>query len=630
MIKPLDILKKYWKHNSFRPLQQEIIHSVLENKNTLAILPTGGGKSVCFQVPAMCLEGICIVISPLVALMKDQVINLKKMGIPTELIHGGMSKREIDVSLDNCRFGEIKFLYLSPERLKNELFLERSKLMNISIIAIDEAHCISQWGHDFRPQYREICEFITMHDQAKVIALTGSATNQVKQDIETSLNFKKKNTFQLSFQKPNINFVIRKTENKDFELLKIVQNIPGSGIIYCKSRNLCEKISEFLNQHGQNTSFYHAGLSGEERDVRQDEWQNNKKRIIVSTNAFGMGIDKSDVRFVAHYNMPESLEAYYQECGRAGRDGNEAYAVCLTQEYDYQILEDNHQRAYPPLQKIKAVYQALANYYTIAVGSEVNFDSLDFHLEVFCERYKFKKIETYSALKKLEEANLIQLSPGFYTPSKLTILVTNTQYYEFSTQNFAYEKITKCLLRLYGGELFSHHKKISESEIATRIQESPNQIKKLLSSMHKMELIDFIESKDSPQIMFTSTRADAKHIPIDTKLLAKRKKLDLKRLHSVKNYFKNKNLCRQQYILDYFDEETNYKCGKCDVCRSSKKNHLKDLELQILEKLNSRNHNIKELYQQLDIETEVFRNIILKLSEEDKIRIEGETLRIIL
>ena len=629
MTKALEILRKYWKHKEFRALQQEIIQSVLDNKSTLAILPTGGGKSVCFQIPAMCMEGLCIVISPLVALMKDQVSRLKEMGIKSELIHGALSKREIDIILDNCRYGQVKFLYLSPERLKNELFLERSQNMNIQLIAVDEAHCISQWGFDFRPQYRNILEFIETKPDVKLIALTGSATKEVKKDIQERLGFTKQNTFQASFHKPNLNFVVRKTESKDFELLKMVTKLQGSGIVYCRSRNHCAKLSDFLNKNGHNTEFYHAGLNGEERDLRQENWQKNRTRIIVSTNAFGMGIDKSDVRFVIHYQIPESIESYYQECGRAGRDGKEAYAIGLIQEYDYEIVKKNHQNAHPSIQKIKTTYQALCNYYQLAIGSQATFTSLDFDLDQFCERYNLKKLETYNSLKKLQEAEHIELSDGFYSPSKLMILMNNLHFYEFSLTNPQFANITKHVLRIYGGELFSHHKKISESLIATQTKTSPDQVRKALRQLDQLEIIDYIESKDSPQLMFTSTRLSLDRLNLDKKLLDKRKNLDYERMQAISQYYKIQQDCRLAYILRYFNEKNAIRCGKCDICRnnkSSKESYKQEFQ-EILEHLKAEDLNLKTLFSKMNMDAVLFRELLLKLSDAGKISIKGDEIR---
>lgn len=592
---PKEILKKYWGYSSFRPLQEEIIESVLDKKDTLALLPTGGGKSVCFQVPALCLEGICIVVSPLIALMKDQVEQLQKKGIKSAAVFSGMNKREIDITLDNCIYGNFKFLYVSPERLKTELFIERARQMNISMLAIDEAHCISQWGYDFRPPYLELAEFKKVIDASRIIALTATATKEVKKDIADKLEMKDVQIFQKSFARDNLSYSAFRLESKEHKLVDILKSVAGSSIVYVRSRKRTKEIAEILRRNNIYSDFYHAGLSGKERSDKQDAWINNKTRVIVSTNAFGMGIDKPDVRTVIHMDLPDSLEAYYQEAGRAGRDEKKAYAVSLYNGKDIENLKDRTANAVVSMEQIKRTYQALANYYKLAIGSH-SFESFDFNYERFINTYNLSIIDTYAALKKLSDEGLIQLNEGFYTTSKISFLMEKGEVYGYQIANPKLDPIVKALLRLYGGEIFSGYAKIKEKELATMLKTDEKQIKNWLKFLNDQEIIDYQPSSDSYTITFLTPRQDPSKLPIDEKQIEWRRKLAKEKAKSVIDYMETTS-CRTQVFQHYFDEESEEVCGSCDNDLERKK-HNSDVEISLSElknKLAEKSMNLTEL-----------------------------------
>ena len=570
MVKAVEILQKVWGYNKFRPLQEDIIQAVLEGKDVLALLPTGGGKSICFQVPALAREGICIVVSPLIALMKDQVEQLKKRGIFATAVYSGMSKREIDITLDNCVYGQLKFLYVSPERLKTELMQERVKRMNVCLLAVDEAHCISQWGYDFRPAYFEIAEFRKLLPDVNCIALTATATEKVAADIQERLAFsKKRKLFQKSFARENLSYSVRYEENKEAKLLEILHKVPGTAIVYARSRKRCQLVAWELRKQGIAADYYHAGLTADERSYRQDGWIGNKIRVIVATNAFGMGIDKPDVRLVVHLDLPDTLEAYYQEAGRAGRDEKKAYAVLLYQTKDVEELAERAQLQFPPMEEIKRVYQALANYFKIAVGSSL-LTSYDFEIDDFCKTYKLQPLTTWYCLKKLGEEGFIQLTESFFAPSKVWILLSSQELYAFQIANVALEPLIKGLLRLYGGEIFSVYTRISESALASLLKTSVIDVKRKLGMMQKMEVIEYEPQKDQPQLTFITQRYDASRLPLQQKKLEERKAIYLKKVAAVQQYVQEQHRCRTQVLLDYFNEHDYDSCGVCDVCLQKK------------------------------------------------------------
>ncbi len=564
------ILKKYWNYDRFRPLQKEIILSVLEGKDTLALLPTGGGKSVCFQVPAMALEGICLVISPLIALMKDQVEQLKNRGIEAVAIFSGMGKREIDIALDNCVFGKIKFLYVSPERLQTELLQERAKKMKISLLAIDEAHCISQWGYDFRPSYLEIANFRQLFPKVPCLALTATATPEVQIDIQEKLQFPKPNIFQKSFARPNLSYSVFRLENKEKKLIEILQKVKGSAVVYAQTRLRTKQISDLLNKNGINSDFYHAGLPFEDRDRKQNDWIRNKKRVIVATNAFGMGIDKPDVRVVVHIDLPQTLEAYYQEAGRAGRDEKMAYAVALFHPADLTDLRKKIAQNYPETAFIKTIYQRLANFYNIAVGS-YQFAEVDFDFQRFCQNYQLKTIETYNSIKQLEQQGFIQLNETFFQPSKLHFICNQSELYAFQIAHVNLDHFIKTILRTYGGELFQQFVRISESQLATLLKTDVQTITKYLDYLQKSNMVIYTPQKDQPQLIFSTERLRAEDLPWDHKDYENRQERDKQKVESVIGYLENSRNCRTLQVLAYFGEISDQTCGVCDVCLAKKR-----------------------------------------------------------
>ncbi|HOO10614.1 MAG TPA: ATP-dependent DNA helicase RecQ, partial [Cyclobacteriaceae bacterium] len=460
---PGHILRQYWGYDRFRPPQEDIINHVLAGKDTLALLPTGGGKSICFQVPALLMEGVCLVVTPLIALMEDQVGQLRGRGIEAIAVHSGMGRSEIDVALDNCAYGKIKFLYLSPERIQTEMFQARIQKVPVCLIAVDEAHCISHWGYDFRPSYLLISDLREWKPDVPVMALTATATKKVREDIVDKLALRNPGIYAKGYARENLSFVARKTENKEKQLLRVVQKVKGAAIVYVRSRRAAEKLSEWLTRNGVDATFYHAGLDYRQRNEHQRRWVEGEARVVVATNAFGMGIDKANVRTVVHMDIPETLEAYYQEAGRAGRDGKRSYAVVVYHPIDVKAVREKVGQSQPDAEVLKNTYQALSNYLQLAEGSAMG-ESFNFDLSAFCDRFGLKPITTFAALKKLEEQGFIQLNEGFHRPSKVHFLVGKKKLYEFQVANGHFDQLIKGLLRLYGGELFSSYVSVSEQQ----------------------------------------------------------------------------------------------------------------------------------------------------------------------
>lgn len=566
----LEILIQYWGYDNFRPLQTEIIKSVLDGRDTLALMPTGGGKSICFQVPAMMSEGICIVVSPLIALMQDQVQHLKNRNIKAVGIFSGMHKNQIDVALDNCIYGDTKFLYVSPERLQTKLFIERVKQMKINLLAIDEAHCISQWGYDFRPQYSKIAEFRKLIPSVPLIALTATATQEVKIDILEQLEMVNPQLFQQSFARANLSYSAFKEDDKERRLMKILQNVQGSAVVYVRNRRRTQEVSDMLNKYNIPSTFYHAGLNPTERTKRQENWIKSRIRAIVATNAFGMGIDKPDVRTVIHLDLPETLEAYYQEAGRAGRDGEKAYAVVLYNQPDVDGLEKNVLQSYPPIELIRRVYQCLGNLFQLAVGSG-EFNSFDFDLIEFQRRFDLPPTDTYFALKILENQGFIQLSEGFKNTSKLMLKVDNRQLYDFQLRNPRYDSFIKLLLRIYGGDLFGTFLNISEPNIAKAFSIPVKEVETWLLNLEKIDILIYDKQKDKPQLTFLTPRFDIRELPLQESEIKKRKDRNIHKAKSVRHYAEQPNRCRTQLLLEYFNEITDAECGICDNCLKKKK-----------------------------------------------------------
>lgn len=589
MNEALRILQSYWGYTQFRSPQDEIIDHILKGNDTLALLPTGGGKSICFQVPGLMREGVCIVISPLIALMKDQVENLKKRGILAEAIYSGMSFQEIDLYLNNALNGGLKFLYVSPERLKTDIFLERFKNMQVSLLAVDEAHCISQWGYDFRPSYLEIATIRELQPNVPILALTASATPEAQVDIMEKLAFRKPyQRFFKSFKRDNISFVVRKTDNKEKKLLDVLKKVPGTAIVYTRSRKRSQELASFLNTHGFSALFYHAGLKHEVRNELQDAWIQNKNRIMVSTNAFGMGIDKPDVRLVVHMDLPENLEAYYQEAGRAGRDGKKSYATVLYDLADIDVLKEKTAKSNPEREYVDRVYTALMNYFQIAMGAGEG-ESYDFDLAEFSDRFHFFSHEVFHALKKLEEHGVLTFNESYYSPSLLHISVDKGRLYEFQVAQARFDFFIKVLLRMYGGVLLSEYVTIQEKQLAEAAKLSLKECVELLQHLSKMQIADYQPKKDTPQITFLHRRVEAKHLPIDRQKWEARKTLLENKMQAVVNYVQQQELCRMLVMMHYFGEKDGEACGQCDVCMDKKKtlhenetHHLQEVIIKIL------------------------------------------------
>jgi len=616
LLTPLEVLKKYWGYSGFRSPQAEIIAAYLKGNDVLAILPTGAGKSICFQVASLMKDGVCIVITPLIALMQDQVQQLKKQGIDATAIYSGMTRQEIDIALDNCVYGKQKFLYVSPERLQTEIFQERFKKMNISLVAVDEAHCISQWGYDFRPPYSQIAHLRELKSGIQFMAVTASATKRVRDDIVAHLQLKNVVHFQKSFVRENFSLVVRKTETKEKQLLAILKKVPGSAIVYLRSRKATEGVSKFLSQNKISSAFYHAGLAAEERNTRQLNWLNNNVRVMVATNAFGMGINKSDVRTVIHLDLPESIESYYQEAGRAGRDGMRSYSTVVFHEVDALTLRHKTELAQPDLAYIKIIYQALANFYQLAIGS--GGEAYDFDLDTFCKQYNLKPAAAHPALKKLEECGLILLNEGFHRPSRLHFSIDKKHIYEFQVANVRFDPIIKSLLRLYGAELFSEFITISEINVARALKTNAKEVKAELQKLHQLQLLVYEPASDSPQVVFIMPRQDADRLPIDKKEFEKRRQLHFDKMESMIDYVEQSHRCRMQIIQEYFDEVTFETCGFCDVCIGKKKlennSTLKDYSQQVIYLLNQKPMNLDELEMAVAVrDKELFIEVVREL-----------------
>ena len=603
------ILKTYWGYEQFRPLQEDIVRSVLAGKDTLALLPTGGGKSICFQVPAMAMGGICLVITPLIALMKDQVEQLKKRGIPAVAIYSGMNRREIDITLDNCVYGNVKFLYLSPERLLTEIFQERVKRMKVNLLAVDEAHCISQWGYDFRPPYLQIAELREVLPKVPVLALTATATEQVRQDIQEKLRFKEQNLFVKSFARANLSYSCLYTEDKVGRLLEILQRMPGQSIVYVRSRRQTAELAKFLQSRQIAAAAYHAGLKFEQRSAAQQAWIDDKVRVIVATNAFGMGIDKPDVRLVVHLDLPESLEAYYQEAGRAGRDEKYSYAVILYGPSDVADLQKKVEEAHPPVAFIRRVYQCLANYYQLAVGSG-SMSSFDFELADFARNYKLKPLEVHHAIKRLEGEGYLQLSEGYHAPSRVFFLLNNTALYEFQVMNPEHDALLRLILRMYGGEAFTNFVKISERKLAEYLKKSEQDVRRKLEYLHKLQVIVYEPQHDAPQLIFTKPRLDALNLPLNHKKLEELRAKAVEQASEMGKYVENSNRCRTQLLLAYFSEITDNSCRICDFCLAQRKKEREEQELQAL-----RSKLLQLLQQQVLAPKEIVQKFTVKESE---------------
>jgi len=561
-------LKKYWGYDDFRPLQLDIIQSAMDGIDTLALMPTGGGKSLCFQVPALCQEGVCLVISPLIALMKDQVYQLQKRNIPAQAIYSGMHYREIDRVLDNAVYGGVKLLYMSPERLTSDLALERIKRMNINLVAVDEAHCISQWGYDFRPSYLEIAAIREWIPNVPILALTATATSEVVIDIQEKLTFKKGKVFQKSFERSNLAYVVLDEERKYEKLLDILRKVGGSAVVYSRNRKGTKDIANYLIKNGISADYYNAGLNTLQRSHKQDAWIQNKIRVMVATNAFGMGIDKPDVRVVVHMDLPDSLEAYFQEAGRAGRDGKKAFPILLYNESDGKTLQRHYKNAFPPFKEIKRVYRALGSYFQLAVGAGMG-DSFDFEILVFTKNFGLEVVRTYSTLKILEQAGWIILSDAIFVPSSVRVIVGKDMLYDYQLRNKSMEKILKAILRTTHGA-FNNFVNIDENQLSRFLKLSRVDFVRSLNKLQSDGILDYRPQKDAPQIIFLKERVSADNLTIDFERYEFLKKRYLLRIQEAIKYAEQ-NQCRSQQLLQYFGEENGNICGVCDICLGRKK-----------------------------------------------------------
>jgi ATP-dependent DNA helicase RecQ len=576
------ILKKYWGYDSFRPLQEEIIHSLLEGRDTLAILPTGGGKSICFQVPAMAREGICIVVSPLIALMKDQVENLKKRGIPALLIHSGMQRKDVIQTLKNATHTYFKFLYVSPERLETSLFREFLPALDINFIAVDEAHCISQWGYDFRPSYLRIADLRKALPKIPILALTASATPEVQKDIREKLEFASDNTFSQSFERKNISYSVFEPASKIPKLVEILEKVKGTGIVYCKSRKRTKDIAGILTMHGISADHYHAGLTTEERNQKQQDWINDKTRVMVCTNAFGMGIDKPGVRTVIHVDCPDCLENYYQEAGRAGRDGNKSYTVLLYESKDLRELEMLHLTRYPSFEQIRSVYDALVNFLQIPVytGDDQRFN---FNFERFVKNFKLSGPESMFALKALEQDGWIEINEKSFSSSTLVFTTDREQLMQYQQAYPEHEALLTGLLRTYEGILDSPSF-ISESFMARLLWKEEEEIKQALKKIMAFGIIQYQPQNTDPQIIFRKNRVMAEELSFDHKSYNRRREVFVKRVNTMLAYVKTDE-CRSQFINHYFGDEKAKACGICDNCLKKKTSALSQEEFNSISKL---------------------------------------------
>lgn len=623
-LESISILKQYWGHDGFRPLQEEIIQSILEKRDTLALLPTGGGKSICFQIPAMMLPGICIVVTPLIALMKDQVQHLKNIGIEAVAIYSGLKFREVDIILDNCIFGHIKFLYLSPERLYSDLVQERIKHMPVNLFAIDEAHCISQWGYDFRPPYLQLGKLRDLHPDVPFLALTATATTAVIADIQDKLLFKENNVFVKSFLRDNLGYMALEEENKSGRMVRIIQKLGGSGVVYVRNRRETQEIARYLVNNGISADYYHAGLLGKDRDSKQEAWMQNRTRVIVATNAFGMGIDKSNVRFVIHLDIPESLEAYYQEAGRAGRDDKKAFPVLLYQQEDKDRLLKNVKLSFPSVNFIQQVYHHLCNHFQIPYGAGQGL-TFDFDVVSFIKKYKIETIPTLSALKFLEKDGWLALSEAVFIPSRFKFEVNHQELYKIQVQYERYDKLIKAILRSYGG-VFDDYITINEYEFAKKLGVSYDQILSLINALVQMEIASYISPTDAPQLSFLQDRVDYKNLHIDHVFIKERQRIKTIQVEAMLNYIEHSQ-CRSQSLLEYFGEQNSLFCQVCDLCliRNHKMRMHKNIKLEIERILLGKPQTIQDLMGHISFgDDETKLNVVRSLMDSHKIRIVEE------
>ncbi len=627
----LDILKTYWGYDEFRPLQAEIIQSIASGRDTLGLMPTGGGKSLTFQVPALAMEGVCIVVTPLIALMKDQVENLKHKGISAAAIYSGMSHDEIMLALDNAVCEAYKFLYVSPERLATRIFIAKVRSMHVCMIAVDESHCISQWGYDFRPSYLKIADIREILPDVPVLALTATATPEVVDDIQNKLHFREKNVFRKSFHRSNLIYVVRTVENKEEYLLKILSSVSGTSVVYVRNRKKTKEIAGFLNDNGITAEHFHAGLKNETKDVRQARWKSGETRVIVATNAFGMGIDKSDVRTVVHMDLPDSIEAYFQEAGRAGRDEKKAYAVLLFNKSDVTKLRKRVTDTFPPKETVSQVYDAVGNYFEVAVGSGLD-STFVFDIADFCGKFHFPLLVAYNSIKILQQAGYLDLTDEQDSSSLVLFTVKKDELYEFKS-TAEQEKLIHILLRSYTG-LFTDPAAISEETLGGRLGWSHQQVYDQLVSLSRERIIRYIPRKKTPFLTFTARREEVSRLFITREAYDDRRTRYVERVKSVLDYAKEENHCRSKVLLGYFGETGAGACGKCDICLKNSENLLTDEEFAqiksaILQVLQEKELTIGNLAKKLSYkEIKVMQVIRLLLDQQQIIQNEQMKLQL--
>ena len=628
----LKILVKYWGHSSFRPLQEEIINSVLNNKDTLALLPTGGGKSITFQIPALMKEGLCIVVSPLIALMKDQVQSLKRRGIPAGAIYSGMRHDAIESVYNNCIHDNFKFLYVSPERIETDAFRHLIAQVNVNLLTIDEAHCISQWGYDFRPPYLNIAEIRSLIPGVPVLALTATATPSVVGDIMEKLRFKTPNLLKAGFGRKNLSYNVVKENDKTQRLLHLLKDSSGSSIVYVRSRKKCRELSEIISLNNISSTFYHAGLNARERAQRQEYWTHNRTRVMVSTNAFGMGIDKPDVSLVVHYDLPDSIESYFQEAGRAGRNGKPAIGVVLFNNLDINNSIKRHKDSFPEINQIKKVYNALGNYFQIPEGSGKDI-GFDLKLMDFCSTYNLKLVETYNAIKILEREGFIYYIESSGQYSQIMVTLNKGDLYRFQVENPDSDKLLKEILRSYSG-VFTEYVNINENLIAKRTETDRATVVKKLNYLDNLKVIKYIPVNLSPQIVFTSERLGLKNIELEQDNYKKLKQAAEVRLQALLDFLSNSMQCRSQQLLAYFGETNSQRCGICDVCTHKQKSNINDVEFKLIssfieEEIKQDNLHLYELVARTKKfnEDDVIATLQWLIDNSKVIRLKDETLQ---
>lgn len=619
------ILKRYWGYDNFRGIQEDIIKSICSGNDTLGLMPTGGGKSITFQVPALAMDGVCVVITPLIALMKDQVLNLRKRGIKAAAIYSGMTRDTIITTMENAIFGAVKILYVSPERLTSETFLKKLSHVKVSLLTIDEAHCISQWGYDFRPSYLRIGEIRRLFPHVPVLALTATATPPVVSDIQQRLGFKTENVFRMSFERKNLAYVVRNTDDKYHELLHILSSVDGSAIVYARSRKRTKEMAQQLAADGVSATFYHAGLELGEKDRRQKSWIADETRVIVATNAFGMGIDKPDVRVVIHIDCPDSIEAYFQEAGRAGRDGKKAYAILLYNNNDRAKLTRRIADTFPEKDYIRKVYEHLAYYYQVGVGSGYGV-TFEFDIARFCQVFRHFPVPVDSALTILSRAGYIDYTENQDTQARVHFLVERDQLYRLSGNSELEDKVIVTLLRNYGG-LFSDFGYISEDFVAAQLGMKKHELYQVLRALHIKHIINFIPEKSTPYIRYTQRREDSEYLVFPKEVYEERLERYKARIESMLQYATGSDTCRSQMLLEYFGESGAKPCMQCDVCIAAKKDGMfradrNHAEQQIMDALNDRQpHPLTDLLA-LSLPTTVLDTALKHLLDEETIAVE--------